>query len=238
MIRPTTHEVERADVVLAALRPEVDPSLPDWADATLTRILAEAPQTAARSRRRKLGLVAGGVVTIVVAGGAAYSSGLVPQSVLDRFGDSGDDFGHIDKPYALVDLTLSNGTPFTVWRAPNGVKGYCEVTDTTGEAVAPEDMSLMCRQGWPVSEDGRPINVQWVYADDVTSPLVLYGEVPDPAMRTVTVTGGGWRLSLPVDAETHGFASELPPQDGRVRLTIRYLDASGNELRIEHLWVG
>lgn len=192
------------DDVIDALRPEPPALDPAWSDQTLSRILAQSPQTprqVTRPRRTRtrvalLGVAAALPLTAGV-GLAAASSGLLPQAFDNVFAHWG--IGNPDEGIAPVDLDSvrraataagPDGQIFTVVAA--GTKGgstcHTALFETQASAAEPRPTAFIdVTDNWCAPEQtGSFGGVSLTNTDGYSAFHVSAGEAVDAVLRTTS----------------------------------------------------
>lgn len=186
------------------------------------------------SRRKRIVIGAG--LGVVLLGGttAAYAGGLIPHAVEDSFSRTKDHFPIKGEPYQLVDLTLSDGTHYRVWRAANMKGGQCEVVDEGTTPVSADDFGAECWLYPKTHEDGTEAIA--IHGRSKAGLQVLYGQVSSKAANasTAVITGSGFSYTVSVDPQFGGFAKELPRLPEGAPVTVRYLHGA-TTLRTERV---
>lgn len=221
--------------VLDEIRPRADHLTAEHSGALLESVLT-SPKP--RTRRRWGRMAAFGLAGVIVAGGTAYGTGLVPDIVADRFQQirDGDDGwpDPVTGERLIADVPLSNGEQARVWHADT-TDGRCEIRDMSGDAERPEDFGVGCARWNPGEETDPRRGVYWQVAD--TGPAVVYGDFAGVTVTVagVEVSGPGWERSFRV---TDGaFAGEVPAGAGGDRVRFSYLDRQGRKIAAETMSV-
>lgn len=214
--------------VLDQIRPRADHLSDEHSQAMLASVLSSpAPRRKQRGRRGAAFVLSG----VIVAGGAAYGTGLVPQIVAERFQQirGGDDGwpDPIDGERLIADVPLSNGKQARVWRADT-TGGQCEIRDMTGDRERPEDFGVGCWRWNPGEATDPRRGVHWQTSAD--GPAVVYGDFTGVrgAVARVEVTGDDWRRSFAV--VDGAFAGEVPAGDPRDEVQFAYVDRHGERI--------
>ena len=223
--------------VLDEIRPRAEHLTDEHSRTLLDSVLASP----ARRRQPRWNRVAAfGLCGVVVAGGTAYPTGLVPEIVSDRFQQiRGGEDGWPDPIYEerqVADLKLSNGKHARVWYADT-TDGQCVIRDLTGAVTRPEDFGVGCARWGHGSEETDPRRgVHW--QTSVTGPAVVYGDFKGVTadIARVDVAGPGWTRSFPV--EVGAFAGEVPAGADGDRIRFTYLDARGEPIASKVATVG
>lgn len=192
-------------------------------------------------RKRRWNRVAAfGLCGIVVAGGTAYATGLVPDIVTDRFDQIAD--GDDGWPYPITnerlvaDVELSNGKHARVWYADT-TDGQCVIRDMTGTVTRPEDFGVWCvRWGYGASKTDPRRGVHWQTSPD--GPAVVYGDFQGVTadVAQVEVSGPGWTRTFRV--EGRAFGGEVPAGVDGDRIRFTYVDAQGTKIATKASTVG
>ncbi len=133
--------------VLDEIRPRAE-HLTDEHSRTLLNSVLASP--ASRRQPRWNRVAAFSLCGVIVAGGTAYATGLVPEIVTDRFQQirDGQD-GWPDPIYGerqVADVQLSNGNHARVWYADT-TDGQCVIRDMTGAVNRPGGLRRRVRPG-------------------------------------------------------------------------------------------
>jgi hypothetical protein len=223
--------------VLDEIRPRAEHLTDEHSRALLNSVLASP----ARRRKPRWNRVAAlGLCGVIVAGGTAYATGLVPEIVTDRFQQiRGGQAGWPSPIYGerqVADVRLSNGNHARVWYADT-TDGQCVIRDMTGTVTRPENFGVTCALWGYGSEEADPRRgVHWqTFAD---GPAVVYGDFKGVAADVVRVdiTGPDWTRSFPV--ENAAFAGEVPAGADGDRIRFNYLDARGERIATNVAIVG
>lgn len=215
--------------VLDKLRPRAEHLTDDRSRDLLTSVLA-TPQH--RRRPRWSRVTAFGLCGVIVAGGTAYATGLVPGIVSDRFqqvtggGDGWPD--PVSGERQVADVLLSNGKHARVWYAET-TDGLCVIRDMSGEVDRPEGFAVECtRWGYGAEKSDPRRGVHW--QTSVDGPAVVYGDFEGVAadVARVDVAAPGWTRSFPV--EEGAFAGEVPAGADGDRIRFVYRDAGGEPI--------
>lgn len=213
--------------VLEQIRPRAE-HLTDAHSRVLLDAVLATPST--RHRPRWIRAAAFGLCGVIVAGGAAYGTDLVPEIVSDRFQqirDGQDGWPHpIHGERQVADVVLSNGDHARVWYADT-TGGQCVIRDMTGSVTTPEDFGVGCALWGDGSAEQDPRRgVHW--QTSVDGPAVVYGDFRGVTadIARVAVTGPAWTRSFAV--QDGAFAGEVPAGADGDLVRFTYLDASGN----------
>lgn len=238
-----THSLEERISALAPVPEGLDEA---WAEATLARILADAPQPRRRHRRRLALVAVAGVLTIssgtAVAAANMGSIGTV-RDVLLKFGQqpntTGNNIGTLGTPQLVTQFRRGDGRLFAFWIATSSKGAICVAYSDgswdgdgvptakqleygcAGEVVDPTKVDT------PIPLE-RPDQVGGFFKDDAEP--ILYGVSPYPDAVEVHVQGNGVDRTLPLRSDSHGFGSALPEATGADSLTLTFLDAAGQPL--------
>lgn len=223
--------------VLDDIRPRAEHLTDEYSRALLEGVLnSPAPRRKPRWNR----VAAFGLAGVVIAGGTAYGTGLVPDIVTERFQQlRGGDDGWPSPIYGerqVADVLLSNGNHARVWLADT-TDGQCVIRDMTGAVTRPEGFGVMCaRWGYGTEEDDPRRGVHWQTSAD--GPAVVYGDFQGvrAAIARVDVTGPGWRRSFTV--KDRAFAGEVPVGADGDRIRFTYLDDRGETIATKVTTVG
>ncbi|MDQ4051411.1 MAG: hypothetical protein M3237_01760 [Actinomycetota bacterium] len=223
--------------VLDEIRPRAEHLTNEHSQALLNSVLTSA---APRRKPRWNRIAAFGLCGVIVAGGTAYATGLVPEIVTDRFQQiRGGQNGWPDPIYGerqVAAVQLSNGKHARVWYADT-TNGQCVIRDMTGAITRPEDFGVGCALWGYGSEEADPRRgVHWQTSAD--GPAVVYGDFKGVAadVARVDVTGPDWSRSFPV--ENGAFAGEVPAGADGDRIRFTYLDARGGTVATKVAAVG
>ncbi|MDP3893587.1 hypothetical protein [Nocardioides sp.] len=222
--------------VLHEIRPRADHLTDEHSRALLDSVL-NSPE--ARRKPRWNRVAAFGLCGVLVAGGTAYATGLVPEIVTDRFQQMGDDQDGWPDPITgerlIADVQLSNGKQARVWHADT-TDGQCVIRDRRGAATRPEDFGVGCARWNDDSEaSGVRRGVHWQTSTDGLA--VVYGEFNGAAadVAAVRVAGPDWTKSFRVD--DGAFAGEVPPGADGDRIRFTYLDPRAQPIASEVITV-
>lgn len=226
---------------------------PEWSQATLAGILAEAPTAQParpwwrKTRARGVAVVAAGAIAL--SAGAAFALGSPEEVVKDTLLDfsrqpntSGNGLGVLDDPAVVAQFQSENGL-FTVWIATSSSGKVCYAMSDgawNGEG-APTKNQLEYGCGGEMWDQGlgrtvwlsRPEQLGGFFKD--SGPL-LYGVSPYPDAVEVRVQGEGVNRTLPVRADSHGYGAALPEAAAATEVTVTFLDETGRTLGTKR-WV-
>lgn len=160
-----------------------------------------------RRHRRRLTLAAIGGITVLAGGAAAAATGILPDSVQERFGLTADnqegmradvDGARLQSTYATPD-----GTSYELWFAPTDGDGGCFTVIRDG---ATDEPFAGCTGSLGAV---HPTHV--IYQTmQVGDRLAVYGTAPDDA-TTVTLNFDGEPTTAPV--ENHEFFTVINQPD-------------------------
>jgi hypothetical protein len=215
--------------LLNEIRPRVEYLTDERSLGMLNAVLSSGQR---RRKARWNRVAAFGLCGVIVTGGTAYASGLVPDIVTDRFQQiRGGQDGWPDPIYGerlIADVSLSNGRHARVWYA-NTTDGQCVIRDMTGTVTRPEDFGVGCARWGHGSEQTDPRRgVLWPTPKD--GPAVVYGDFRGVTadVARVQVAGPDWTRSFAV---TNGaFSGEVPSDVEGDRVRFTYLNAVGEEV--------
>lgn len=215
-------------IVLEEIRPRAEHLTDEHSRAMLNSVLT-SPDPRRKPRWNRV--AAFGLCGVIVAGGTAYATGLVPEIVTDRFQQirGGQDGwpGPIYGERLIADVPLSNGKHARVWYADT-TDGQCVIRDMTDAVTRPEDFGVGCARWNPGEATDPRRGVHWQTSAD--GPAVVYGDFAGVAadVAAVEVAGPGWTKSLTV--EDGAFAAEVPAANDDDRIRFTYLDLRGQEI--------
>lgn len=218
--------------VLDQIRPRAEHLTDEHSLAMLNSVLT-SPQPRRKPRRRPRWnrVAAFGLCGVIVAGGTAYATGLVPDIVTDRFQQIRDGQDSWPDPIygerLVADVPLSNGNHARIWYADT-TDGQCEIRDMTGTVTRPEDFGVGCSRWNPGEKSDPRRGVHW--QTSTAGPAVVYGDFKGVTanVANVEVAGPDWTRSFPVVDGL--FAGEVPPGADGDRIRFTYLNAQGEEI--------
>ncbi|MFT3874430.1 MAG: hypothetical protein QM714_17595 [Nocardioides sp.] len=213
---------------------QIRPRAEHLTDEHSLEMLNRVQTTPQRRRKPRWNWVAAfGLCGVIVAGGTAHATGLVPDIVTERFQQLRD--GQDGWPYPIngerlvADIPLGNGKHARIWYADTAdADGQCVIRDMTGTVTRPEDVGIDCARWNPGEETDPRRGVYWQISPD--GPAVVYGEFKGVTadVASVEVTGPGWTRSFPV--EETAFGGEVPTGADGDQVRFNYLDARGNTI--------
>ncbi len=233
----------------SALAPVPEHLDQEWADATLARILADAPPAPSRGQHRRRLAAAGVTGVLTLSAGAAFASGLDPigvvkDTLLDFADDpntTGSDVGTIYDPQLVTQFERSNGQIFAVWIARTSTGEICDaqtVSDAAwdgGGSLEPSDLEYGCAgdfvdPSYPdqVIQRERPDQLGAFFTE--AGDTILYGISPHAEAVAVRVQGGGVDRVLRVRADSLGYGAALPGAANAGSLELTFLDPAGRTL--------
>lgn len=238
---------------ISALAPTPEAFEPEWSQATVAGILAEAPAAQPtrpwwrKTRARGVAVVAAGAIALTT--GAAFALGGPEQVVKDTLLDfsrqpntSGNGLGVLDDPAVVAQFQSENGL-FTVWIAESSSGKVCYAMSDgawNGEGTPTKDqLEYGCGGDVWDHELGRtvwlsrPEQLGGFFKD--SGPL-LYGVSPYPEAVEVRVQGAGVNRTLPVRPDSHGYGAALPEAAAAAAVTVTFLDDAGRTLGTKR-WV-
>lgn len=212
-------------------RPEVEQLDPEWSATVLQAILDAEP---APRRRRVRRVIAATGAAVVLTGGVAYATGLVPDFV--RAGFDAVSGSEITNERFVADFVAPDGRRVGIWFARSEEGSLCEaiVEGLDQQKQEPEDGSsyscgyreqLTANFGWTTAGPGQE------------STLYLYGERPNQTVTSVHATGPGYDMTIPIDPKIGGWAQAVPkvPADPEVAFrtiaTVQFLSADGEVVK-------
>ncbi len=223
--------------VLDEIRPRAEHLTDEHSNAMLRAVLATAPL---RRKPRWNRTAALSLFGVLVAGGTASATGLVPEIVTDRFQQiRGDEDGWpypIYRERRVADVPLNNGRHARVWYADT-TDGQCVIRDMTGEVTRPENFGVGCSLWGYGSEKSDPRRgTHWQTSLD--GPAVVYGDFRGVTadVASAEIEGPGWVRSFPV--LNKAFAGEVPAGADGDRIRFTYLDARGVPIATKVVTVG
>lgn len=234
---------------ISALAPLPEHLDEEWANATLARILADAPPVRSRGQHRRRLAAAGVAGVLTLSAGAAVAAGLDPigevkDTLLDFADDpntTGNDVGTIYDPQLVAQLERSNGQIFAVWIARTSTGDICDaqtVSDAAWDGVGSlESSQLEYGCAADIEDPNDPGNVIRRTRPDQLGALfteagdtILYGISPYAETVEVRVQGGGVDRVLPVRADSLGYGAALPGAADADSLELTFRDSAGRTL--------
>lgn len=232
---------------ITALAPTPPPLEPEWAEATLARILrddraAHAQQVRRRRARRRtalglgLALSAVGTTTAVAIGGPIEVVSSVIEDFARQPNTTGNGLGELHEPALVAQFDTDHGV-FAFWVATSSTGKVCYAMsdgswDGTGTPTKKE-LEYGCGgvvwagDGVPPQEVTSPLQLGGYFTD--SEPLV-YGISPWPAATQVRVQAAGVDRTVAVRSDSHGYGAALPEAVGVPEVTLTFLDAQGRVL--------
>jgi hypothetical protein len=228
---------------ITALAPTPEPFDSEWSQATLNRIVADAPAPSRRRRTGRLIALAAAGAVVVSAGTAVALGGPedVVRGLIENFSEqpntTGNGLGKLEDPLLVAQFETPTHQIFAFWVATSSSGKVCYASsDGTWDGKGlPTKAELEYGCGGEIWTGGN--STTWLSRTDQiggffkdTDGPILYGVSPYPTTASVRVQGAGIDRTLPVLSDSHGYGAGIPEAVHALSVRLTFLDASGHVL--------